>query len=129
MNVNSFENKYCQLWIENGILFFVYKKGLELTLEDAITIVKDRLDFQKGKAYPVFCDFRGVLTGSKAARDYLANEGSELISTVALLISSPVMRVVVNFYLKIDKPKVPTVAFTEKDKALDYLNKYVEQNV
>lgn len=126
MEKRVFESKYCQLWVEDGILFFIYKAGLSLTLEDAKVIVADRLRFQEGVEYPVFCDFRGVLKGEKEARDYLANEGSALIKEVALLVSSPVMKVILNFYLNISKPKVPTLAFVNKEQAIKYLKKHIE---
>ena len=122
--MKSFENKYCRLSIEDGILHFIYKPELSLTLDDAKVIVADRIKFQEGVTYPVYCDFRGVLKGEKEARDYLANEGSALISVVALQISSPVMKVILNFYLNISSPKVPTHAFTSKEEALKFLNKH-----
>jgi hypothetical protein len=115
------ENEFAKFWIEDGILYFVYKQGIKMNLEAAKRIVADRLKVQKGVSFPVFCDMKGVKDSDKPGRDYLAKEGSELVTAVAVMIDSPVTRIMLNFYLNINGPITPTRMFTEKDKALEYL--------
>jgi hypothetical protein len=115
------ENDFAKFWIEDGILYFVYKQGIKMNLEAAKRIVADRLKVQKGVSFPVFCDMKGVKDSDKPGRDYLAKEGSELVTAVAVMIDSPVTRIMLNFYLNINGPITPTRMFTEKDKALEYL--------
>jgi len=115
------ENDFAKFWIENNILYFVYKQGTKMNLEAAKRVVADRLKVQKGVSYPVYCDMKGVKDSDKPARDYLAKEGSELVTAVAVVIDSPVTRIMLNFYLNINGPITPTRMFTEKDKALEYL--------
>ena len=122
------ENEYAKFWIENGVLFFEYKTGVVLDLEAAKLIVSDRLRVQDGKAYPVFCDARGIKDWNKAARDYLAKEGSYLITKVGLLVDTPLSLMTLNFYLTINKPLVPTQIFTDKIAALQYLMSELDQN-
>lgn len=92
-----------------------------MNLEAAKLVVKDRLEVQRGESYPVFCDMRGIKDSDKPARDYLAKEGSSLVRSVAVLTDSPVTKIMLNFYLTISRPLVPTKMFTDEAQAIDYL--------
>jgi hypothetical protein len=85
--------------------------------------------FQKNMSYLVCCDARGLKEIDKAARDYLAREGSDLVIAVGILIESPVTRILTNFYLTISKPLTPTKLFTDRDEAIAYLNSYKSASV
>ena len=118
------ESEYAQFWIENEILFFVYKKGIVIDRSVAIKIVEDRLLLQQGKAFSNFSDIRGVKSIDKAARNYLAVEGSVLIKATALLVDSPLADALSKFYLKASKPTIPTRVFTDEAAALAFLETY-----
>jgi hypothetical protein len=120
------ENLYAEFWIDQEILFFKYKMGVTLNLEAARQIVADRLMLQHGRPYAIFCDPSGIKDSNKAARDYLANEGSQLVKAVALLVETPLARMMLNFYMTINKPHVPTRLFGNKEKALEYLGTFVD---
>lgn len=123
------ENDFAEFWLHEGILYFIYKNGSVIHLEAAKKIVAERLKLQQGVAYPVFCDLRGIRDSDKAARDYLAREGSELVKAVGALVESPVTKVMLNFYLKIDRPRTPTQMFTSQDDALLYLRAYTDRDI
>ena len=115
------ENEFAEFWIQDDIVHFIYKKDVNIDLEGAKKIVADRLKLQEGIPYLIYCDFRGPRDTTKEARDYLANEGSALSKGVAVLVGSPMTRMMVNFYLKINKPLVPTRMFTDKQNALEFV--------
>lgn len=125
MDNKSFENEYAKFWIEAGIVFFVYKENSSIDLNAARQIVQDRIQFQKQFEYPVYCDIRGMKRADKAARDFLAQEGSLYTKVVAILVDSPMTKIIGNFYLGLNKPTTPTKMFTDKQEALDYLSKFV----
>jgi hypothetical protein len=124
-----FENEFAEFWIENDILFFAYKPQTRLDLEGAQLVVTDRKKFQNNMSYLVYCDARGLKEIDKAARDYLAREGSDLVIAVGILIESPVTRILTNFYLTISKPLTPTKLFTDRDEAIAYLESYKSASV
>ena len=97
---NYIENECAKLWIEKEILFVVYKNDVSIGLPGAIKVVEDRLFLQQGKSFLVFCDMRGVKSAEKAARNYLALEGSILIKAVALLVNNPLSNIISGFYIK-----------------------------
>lgn len=119
------ENEYARFWIDRDILFFVYKTNIIVTLEAAKKIVADRIEFQKEKSYPIFCDIRGIKDVHKNARDYLAREGSILTRAVSILVDPPISRAILDFYLKMSKPPIPTKVFTDKHKALRFLKPFI----
>ena len=121
---NYIENEYAKLWIEDDILFVVYKNDVSIDLAGAIKIVEDRLFLQQGNAFLIFCDMRGVKSADKAARNYLAFEGSVLIKAVALLINNPLSYIISGFYLKTSKPIISTNVFTDEAKALTFLRSF-----
>lgn len=125
MDNKSFENDYAKFWIEAGVVFFVYKENSSIDLSAAKQIVQDRIQFQKQTEYPVYCDIRGMKRADKAARDFLAQEGSSYTKVVAIVVDSPMTKIIGNFYLGLNKPTTPTKMFTDKQEALDYLSTFV----
>lgn len=120
-----YENEYAQFWITNGILIFEYKPNIILSLEVAQNIVADRIHFQNEKSFPVLCDVRGIVDTEKSGRDYLAQSGSVLTKAVALIVHQKVSSTISSFYLRINKPTVPTQLFTNQDEALAYLKPFI----
>jgi hypothetical protein len=123
---DSYENDYARFWFAERILFIEYKPQITIDLKVAQRVVADRIQFQKGKSYPVLCDIRGVVDSEKAGRDYLAQSGSVLITAVALVIHEQVSLTISNFYLHISKPTVPTKLFTTRHDALNYLKTFID---
>ncbi|NDP27743.1 MAG: hypothetical protein GZ087_10005 [Flavobacterium sp.] len=125
MEIDSFENEFARFWIEGTILYFIYKDSVNINLAAAECIVADRIQFQNDVAYPVFCDARGIVSMDKPARDYLAKSGSLLTKAVGLLVSEQVSVMVSYFYLKINKPNVPTRLFTDQLAAIVFISNYI----
>lgn len=121
---NYHENEFAQFWIQNDILYFEYKPNVVINLKAAQLVVADRLLVQNEKAYPVLCDIRGIMDSDKAARDYLAQSGSVLTKAVSLLGNDTVLLSIMSFYIKINKPRVPTKIFTDELAALAFLENY-----
>ena len=124
--MKKFENAYCTLEIKEGVLYFKYK-DVKLDVHGAKQVVRDRLDFQQGDVYPIFCDCRDFKGVDKNARDYLAKEGSSMATTVALFNTSTMHNMIINFYLKISKPEVPTKAFSNEEQAIEFLHAHMEE--
>ena len=73
----------------------------------------------------VLIDMTTVSEISKEARDYFANERTASIQrATALLIGSPVSRVIGNFFMGLNKPVSPTRLFTDPQKAIRWLHTF-----
>ena len=122
------KDEVADIRIEDGIMHFVYKPHTILNLKNATTAVNQRLAIQKDKAYPIFCDVRGLVSSDKEGRDYLAKEGSVLVRAVGILASDPLTNQIIYFYLNNSKPRIPTRIFSQRFAALSFLEKFRDKN-
>lgn len=99
-----------------------YKPNVSIDLPAAVQIVRDRLELQEGLAFRVLCDIRGIHEVDKSARDYLAIEGSVLVTSVAFMVEPTVSKVISEFFLRISNPPIPSKTFTDLKDAREFLN-------
>lgn len=113
--------------LRDGILYGIYKRGLKITLDKAKKIVADRIKFCNGRNYPAIAFDNGMVSLDRRARQFFASdEGNKCVSAVAFVSDSVFNMYLVRFYLKISlsKPKIPIKIFTDKKKALKWLEQY-----
>lgn len=123
--LESIENNYASYTLSGGIVHIRYHIGISISLDAAVKIVADRLQLQAGESYPVLCDIRGVREINKAARDYLALEGSLLIKAAAFIVEIPMTSILSKFYVQTAKPPIPTRAFLDFEEARGFLEEFV----
>ena len=108
----SVSNDHCIMWIENDILYGIYKEK-PLDIDGAKSVVQLRKDLQNGATNPAVIDIRNMTRATKEARAYLASkEACDGISQCAIIIDSNISMVLGNIYLKINKPPVLSKLFT-----------------
>ena len=89
---------------------------------DAQERVRDGLHKAKVR---VLIDMTAVTEISKEARDYFANERTASIQrATALLVGSPVSRVIGNLFMGLNKPISPTRLFTDPQEAIQWLQTF-----
>ncbi len=115
---------YALFWVEEGILFFIYKLNMILDISVARSVVKARLRLQQGKVYPILCDIRQLKTSSKAAREYLAVDGCLNALAVAFVIEESYFGTMMSAFREISKPNVPVETFTTTSEALSFLKQF-----
>ncbi|MFD2586051.1 hypothetical protein ACFSQJ_03870 [Croceitalea marina] len=115
------ENEYATYHIQESILHIVYKSKVTIDLPAAVRIVQDRLRLQEGLSYKVLCDIRGIYEVDKPARDYLAIEGSTMVTKVAYLIEPTISKAISEFYLRITNPPIPSKVFFSAEDARLFL--------
>ena len=123
-DIKSEDTKYANMHIEDGILFCYYKKIDTVDLEVAKIGAQDRVRFSDNNSYPCLFDIRLMGKVTKEARDYLANEGNDLVTASALVVGSSVIKIIANFFITVNKPKNPTRMFTDKESAIIWLHKF-----
>ena len=70
-------------------------------------------------------DMRLIKSISREARVYYANERTASIQrATALLINSPVSRVIANFFMGLNRPLSPTRMFTDEAEAIRWLQTF-----
>jgi hypothetical protein len=70
----------------------------------------------------VLVDTRGVRWQSREARDYFTSvNAAEATTAVALVVGSPISRVLGSFFLRFEKHRFPTALFDDETKAIHWL--------
>jgi hypothetical protein len=120
------EYRYINVWSEDSdidIIFGSYSPRLEIDIEIAKELVKNRIEFSDGVPSYALIDFSNVKSVTKEARDYMNDPEGGLKGVLggAFLSNNVVATLFINLYLKINKPIVPAKFFTNKKDALEWL--------
>lgn len=108
---------------EDGIVRTKVKQQAYVGLNEAKENSDAVNSFYFGEKFPLIIDARGIKNITREARVQFSTNGREsYVSYFALIIGSPISRVVGNFFVSINKPKVPTRLFENEKKALRWLN-------
>jgi hypothetical protein len=118
------QTKHAEFWFAHDLLFIKYKQDISITGAIALQIVKDRIQIQKGLAYCICCDVRGVKRIDKPARNYLAYEGAALCKAVVFLVDYPLSQMLSDFYIRTSRPPIPMKICMTMEEALTYLELY-----
>lgn len=114
---------------EDGIVRTKIKKGAEVTVEYARENSDAVNSLFTGKKFPLLIDSRGIKSMSREARNQFTTKGRETSALAfAIIIDSPVSRVIGNFFMGINKPAVPTRLFDNEIEAEKWLKPYVNIN-
>jgi hypothetical protein len=116
-------------WLRaDGILQFECLPGAEMHLADAEENNKTALYLTGGRALPALINIINIKSISKEARDYYSSDATkEAESAVAMLLGSPVSRVIGNFFLGLNRSVVPTRLFTSELEAIQWLKGFLEK--
>jgi len=123
--LTTYENDFASYKLKDSLLHISYKEGKYIDYDAATIIVEDRLRFQSYKAYAVLCDVSLVQDISADAREYLAEYGYSMVKAVALYSSTHTLRTLSNYFVAINKPKIPTNIFENLTEAETFLEKYI----
>lgn len=120
----SFENHQIKMEIIDGVLHAHYKAGIKLSLEDSKFLVKERVKLCDGKEFPFMIYDGGVVSMDRDSRVYFSSyEGTQGILIAAFVETSVFSKMLINFFLKLTKPRVRSMAFNNVEEALDWIKK------
>ena len=111
--------------IQDEILIVTYKTGIQINQKIAGEIVSDRLSFTHHKKMPAMIISEGVVSIDKPARKYLASsEATEGLAATAIIVNSPFSRFLGNFFLEVNKTKMPVKIFSNIPRAKKWLHQF-----
>jgi hypothetical protein len=121
------EYRYTNLWTEGDkqIVFANYSTKLEIDIEIAKELVENRIEFSSGESVYTLIDFSNIKSVTKEARDFMNDPEGGLKGVLggAFLSNNAVTTLLINLYLKINKPTIPAKFFTDKTEAINWLRK------
>jgi 2'-5' RNA ligase len=118
-------NKSLVSIIEEQIIHVHLKTNQEIELQDVQEIINAIGSLTKGKKFPVFIDAGSFININQDAFTFSASEAGNIYTLAdAIAVQNLGQKLLANFYLKNDHPKVPTKVFTEKEEALTWLKRF-----
>lgn len=112
--------------IGSNMIEIKFDDGFEGELDDAKRIVSDIKKFcNNNEPVLLVAIYAKDNTFSKEARNYVASKDvNAVVKAEALVISGMALRIMGNFYLKVNKPARPSKLFNDRFVALDWLSKH-----
>lgn len=110
--------------LSDGLIIAEFKKGLEFTMDLAKEMVDERLKLQNGKDYPLILIANGFKVESREVREYLKKEGIQGMKSGCFVVENFFEKVMVNFFLFVNPPKIPSKMFTSLEEAIEWSAKY-----
>jgi hypothetical protein len=108
-----------------GLLKIVLADDDEITCEDVLEQRKIAMELTGGRPHVVFVIAGRRTSATKEAREYSSKNIPEGRLAEAILIKSLPVRLMGQFYINFNKPKVPTKMFDKENEALTWLNKFL----
>jgi hypothetical protein len=110
------------------LMFVRIDEGAILDLEDAKVDKSLAEQVHGGVEHVLLIDMRGVKSISKEARSYYAKplEASHIRTmALAIVVSSPISRVLGNFFMGTNRPVVPARMFNSLEAAIAWLHPFL----
>jgi hypothetical protein len=120
---NALSNTCFKTWMTaDNICCTQVKPNAVIELKDAVQNRADVISIAMSKIPPILVDLREIKSISREARDYFSMKNHEpQVSAIAMVVRSPLSKVIGNFFLGVNKPVVPTHLFTSAEKAYHWL--------
>ncbi|HEV7230839.1 MAG TPA: hypothetical protein VGO45_05900 [Bacteroidia bacterium] len=119
-----------ELVYEDSILYVSFNDGAEVDKADVEDIYSEGLKMSGGKPYMTLSDIRNNPASTPEARAFAATcDYAKYRLADALLADSSMTTLVANFYIRFNKPKVPTRLFSSKEKAVQWLQEIIKSKV
>jgi hypothetical protein len=120
--------KFKVTFIEGHILFIEVNDFEVFNVDDLLAIrqwIHD--DISERKLFNLF-QFGNGSSLSRELREYAASkEGAQITIGTAILVRNLAQQLLIDYYLKINKPQYPTRAFYKKDKAIEWIKSYISE--
>ena len=111
--------------IEDNIIHIHLKSNQEIALNDAQEVLESMGIVGEGKKYPVFIDVGEFVNIDDDVRTFSASKAGNIYTIAdAIAVDNIAQKLLANFYLKNDHPKVPTKVFNNKHDALAWLREF-----
>jgi hypothetical protein len=114
-----------RMWLRpDGIVQMAWVALADIRLEDAIAAIQAMTELTGGRLSPLLVDLHDSGQQARAARLEFTSQ-ADLVSAVALIVGTPLSRIMGNFFLGVSRPPYPVRMFDTEESALVWLNEFV----
>jgi hypothetical protein len=122
----SITTRTARIWIDDhDIIHFDGLPGVETTKADVEEIMASTWEICGHRRLPALADVRRVKAVDRTARAHRSSP-ERVPLAVALLVGSPLSRVIGNFFIGLNKTLIPSRLFTSEPEALAWLRGFRE---
>jgi hypothetical protein len=107
------------------ILRMKIMEDASIEVEDAVQNYEAASSLTNGEKHLLLVDAQANVYISKETRIYSAQTKPNSPLAIALVVNSTANRLIGNFYINFNKPKVPTKLFSNEEKALKWLEEFL----
>jgi hypothetical protein len=108
-----------------GLVRITHHPGAVQTLDDAKATVAVVNTLIQGQQVSLLIDMRRIKSQDREVREYYTQQGYTIgLQAVAILVGSPVSRVIGNLYIGFNKSDIPTRLFTSEPEAIAWLKEF-----
>ncbi len=113
---------------DKDIIRFKLLDDIDIEEKDAEEAIEAINTITQGKKYYLLTETGNNFTASAEAREYMANKiGTTSVLANAIYLKSLPIRLIINVYVKINKPVVPTKVFNSEALALEWLKEQISK--
>jgi hypothetical protein len=124
MKPQAIDTKYALYILEDGIMHITWHHGIAINIDIAKEMVEERIQQCNGKTKLILVDINGLVSIDTTSRKFLASEHATIgVTAGALIVGSLISKLAGNVYITVDKPRLPMRLFTDKIKAIKWLQK------
>ena len=123
-NETTIEIQIADLWVDSECIIHIRFKPTDAHgINEARSVVAAHNQLASGQPCLVLADIQNIKVGAnRAARAfYVSEESSQYKLGMAMLVTSPMHRMLGNIFLKLNRPPYPTRLFSQEDDALQWL--------
>ena len=114
-----------RMWLRpDGIVQVVWVSRVTVLLEDATATLEAMAQLTGGRRSPLLVDMRDTGPQDRPTRAAWTSR-SDLQSAVALIVGTPLSRLLGNLLLMVDKPQFPVRLFDSEASAVAWLKEFV----
>jgi len=110
----------------DGIIQTTIKKDATVDLNAAKELLRAYIKIGKGKKIPHLMVFSDFSLTDKSVLEYTAKEANQYGKADAVVVKSMAQRIMANFYLRFQRPSVPTRLFNSIHEAEKWLLEFTD---
>lgn len=118
----SLDTPFASLKLQDDVLYVKMKEGINLGQPEMEELLRQAVEFTSPNKYFAVIDTTSPYDSSLEARNFYAeSEYSKYRYADAFIVNSLPMRLLVNFFITFNKPKIPSKMFNNEESALSWI--------